>query len=711
MSSLLKLRRGSTVAHETFTGADGEVTFNTDTNALVTHDGVTVGGFPHVKSADLAASSGASLVGYLPAGTGAIATTVQAKLRQSVSVLDFGAVGDGTTDDTTTLQLAITAAPSILDLAGKTYRVIAKLLFSVAGVTIKNGTLKFDGPITDRLANITASNVTFENVVFNGNSKQPRSALVYVDASVDRPKFLNCTFKNLTCVNNGATVLNQTYALVINPYAVTNFLVSNCLFKDMVKYNDGVNGTPIAAAIAGLGFIGGVCFLPEDLSVPAAAQPIVTSGNISDCTFDNIQTILASGLVIADQEQYNDADAIRTYGQVGGADSLHVHVSNCVFRNVSKRALKFRASGSSASNCNIYADGMQYGMICPIDVTSNSKVQNIKVYASSSKPVQSGVQWSIGPDYNRETLVQGLFVSHCISGVGFFSDPTNQPLRNLVLRDIHINQATSYGIGQGSPLPSTMENIVIENVQIYGGGNNCRGIELGGAIDVTCGAKIKNVYIRNGSFTVGGVNNDIQDVQIEIDSSSYAGGAAAEVLFRIGVNGYGGYQHVENVFINAWNLNTAYVSATRTKLGNLLGDNANWKNIRIKVPDALSQTYPHCELWGNDWNLDGYTYDGSGFTLIATTVAGVRWAVKNAVRLGNGASSSAFLYTSNASTGNGLFENITDFRPTTNNTITINNGLGVGNRFIVTNVASKSSNETLVQNGGLATVVNAIKFP
>jgi hypothetical protein len=34
MSSLLKLRRGSTVAHSTFTGADGEVTFNTDTNAF-----------------------------------------------------------------------------------------------------------------------------------------------------------------------------------------------------------------------------------------------------------------------------------------------------------------------------------------------------------------------------------------------------------------------------------------------------------------------------------------------------------------------------------------------------------------------------------------------------------------------------------------------------------------------------------------------------
>lgn len=49
---------------------------------------------------DLTAATDAYMVGFQQAGTGAVSTTVQRKLRERVSVKDFGAVGDGVTDDT-----------------------------------------------------------------------------------------------------------------------------------------------------------------------------------------------------------------------------------------------------------------------------------------------------------------------------------------------------------------------------------------------------------------------------------------------------------------------------------------------------------------------------------------------------------------------------------------------------------------------------------
>lgn len=72
----VKLRRGTTAQHSTFTGAEGELTFDTTRKTLIVHDGITAGGKSPVN--DL-----------------------------YVSVKDYGAVGDGTTDDATAIQSAI----------------------------------------------------------------------------------------------------------------------------------------------------------------------------------------------------------------------------------------------------------------------------------------------------------------------------------------------------------------------------------------------------------------------------------------------------------------------------------------------------------------------------------------------------------------------------------------------------------------------------
>ena len=51
MATELKLRKGTTAEHSTFTGAEAEVTFDTDKNTIVGHDGATAGGYPATEFA------------------------------------------------------------------------------------------------------------------------------------------------------------------------------------------------------------------------------------------------------------------------------------------------------------------------------------------------------------------------------------------------------------------------------------------------------------------------------------------------------------------------------------------------------------------------------------------------------------------------------------------------------------------------------------
>ena len=64
MAKLLKLRRGTTSQHSSFTGAEGEVTVDTDKETLVIHDGSTAGGHP-VAAEDMANVSSSTIAGRL----------------------------------------------------------------------------------------------------------------------------------------------------------------------------------------------------------------------------------------------------------------------------------------------------------------------------------------------------------------------------------------------------------------------------------------------------------------------------------------------------------------------------------------------------------------------------------------------------------------------------------------------------------------------
>jgi hypothetical protein len=99
---------------------------------------------------DLALSSGSSTVGYLPAGTGAVATTAQAKFRESVSVLDFGAVSGGSTTVNDAAFAAARAVTNRYDIPTGTYALSASpdpfldCFTAGGGVTLVVGGVSYD---------------------------------------------------------------------------------------------------------------------------------------------------------------------------------------------------------------------------------------------------------------------------------------------------------------------------------------------------------------------------------------------------------------------------------------------------------------------------------------------------------------------------------------------------------------------------------------
>ncbi len=88
MAIQIQLRQGTTTEHNSFTGAQGELTYNTTLKSLVLHDGVTLGGvkIPYLSN-DLVPSAMLPTATELVVGASKIATTAIA--QAGVNDTDF----------------------------------------------------------------------------------------------------------------------------------------------------------------------------------------------------------------------------------------------------------------------------------------------------------------------------------------------------------------------------------------------------------------------------------------------------------------------------------------------------------------------------------------------------------------------------------------------------------------------------------------------
>lgn len=152
---------------------------------------------------DLADNDGSNWIGFKTSGINSVAESVEDKLKQVVSVKDFGAVGDGVTDDTAAFNAAI-ASPAI----------------TITGVSNEIYSIK---------------NVVLNGKTFNGNGCGLRDAVGAkwgIKLKGYRPRVLDCFVQDqnnysITTTTNALAAGGATVITVVN---ATNISIGDVIF-------------------------------------------------------------------------------------------------------------------------------------------------------------------------------------------------------------------------------------------------------------------------------------------------------------------------------------------------------------------------------------------------------------------------------------------------------------------------------------------------
>lgn len=197
--------------------------------------------------ANLAGNDGSDWIGFTASGTGAIARSSQDKLQDFVSVKDYGAVGDGVTNDAVAIQTAITAAGyggGVYFPSGN-YRVDSTINVpptngTLSGVCFtgegKNTTIKAGVNGLLHLINVTGESAKFTNLTFDANSTDVSNG-IYVNITGNSD--IACTVQECTISGfvSGINAKGQ------NHYYENNFFLNNTTH---IKFSDDGRNTSIA---------------------------------------------------------------------------------------------------------------------------------------------------------------------------------------------------------------------------------------------------------------------------------------------------------------------------------------------------------------------------------------------------------------------------------------------------------------------------------
>jgi len=209
-----------------------------------------------ILDADVNASAGitAGKLSFTQAGTGALARTVDSKLKDVVSVKDFGAVGDGVANDTAAIQAALNTGKSVFIPSGMNCAASAITITnanqSLFGAGL-NSTLTSSNPALN-LITVSADNVSIADLRINGTATSGANSTFAIFTTEASPannlRVVNVLFSGATA---GVGLNNAIKYDGSNNYG----FVGNCSFERLWGNASGRGYGVLTGAVSGLNII------------------------------------------------------------------------------------------------------------------------------------------------------------------------------------------------------------------------------------------------------------------------------------------------------------------------------------------------------------------------------------------------------------------------------------------------------------------------